>query len=922
MTKLKCIIEEKRRQNMNLYFKIKEQKLKRVDTKTVAENSKNYLSAVFEFDDCWEGVSKKAVFSCRGKSYCQLLSENICTVPWEVIAADGFYVSLIGIDGDENLRITTSRVKVNVVKGPELEVENSSEATLTELEQLMAIAESVRADADSGLFNGRDGAPGAKGDKGDKGDTGEKGEKGDPGEDGPKGDTGEKGDKGDTGEKGADGAVGATGPQGPKGDKGDKGDPGADGAIGPQGPQGEQGIQGPKGDKGDKGDTGEKGADGAVGATGPQGPKGDKGDTGPQGPKGETGDTGPRGLTGLSGSDGSDGKSAYQSYIDLGGTLTESEWLAALKGKDGKDGTVQIKPLFAASVEWLRENGDTSCLYILPDNKVYKYSLKESTQAYTNLLPEGDTTTRHSSDATVSASAIKEGYFAGYRLSTTNGEIKADSLQNTTGFIPVTYGKNIYIKGAAESTSTSTQAIGFYDSNHNYIGANSNAAKHGYVTVSGDVKTINTSTFTLSNSASLTNCAYFRLGTGSLDGAIIVVADTEPSWNAGSEGGQDWYFTGNSFVYSNYDDEIDEIKDRLDAIAPVVGDIDTEYLRNWENAIYDGNVPTFETEAVKPDKSDISERTPNNIYALYDDLMARYPDYITKTDLGFCSDNIHHLYRYDIQAPETYHTGSLYSEKKPKAFLMSGIHNEYIAVYGLYYGIEELVTNPDLRPLLRNVHLIVLPCANPYAMVQSNNTIYLNANDVEIHRNFEVGFVDYKTFKDDGVTVKQYSGAEALSEPESIAIDNIMKTNTDMAFVLSAHSFSSRTDNRVMWCSAGTKYTCNLACRVIGKMSDSWSKRFGDELADQESYGYVSVSGTGGSEYRQAAKYGIQGFNMEVSSDFVASTNTEYKKAYSSFGISRYAEVYANVLLTAFGVYDYKDKDKYVKYIKEENTNG
>lgn len=639
-----------------------------------------------------------------------------------------------------------------------------------------------------------------------------------------------------------------------------------------------------------------------------------------------------KGATGASGNDGQDGKSAYQSYRDLGGMLSESKWIESLKGKDGINGITQIEPLFAESTEWLEENGDISKAYICPDNFIYAYFETENTLSYTNLLPLADTTKRHSSDPTIASSAIKEGYIAGYRLSNTNGELKTDSLQNATGFIPITYGKNIYIKGATESTSASANVIGFYDSNYNYIGGNSNKKTDVLGTnliVSGDLKTVKTSSFKLSNSASLTNCAYFRFSTGALDGAIVVVADTEPAWNAGSTGGYGWHNTGHAFVPANYEDRINELENRIENIniASTDGTIDTDYLRNWENAIYDGNIPTFETVKIKSNICDVStnSRTPNNIYALYDDLMARYPQYIKKTDLGLCSDGIHYMYRYDIQAPETYHTGSLYSENKPKAFLMSGIHNEYIAVYGLFYGIEELVSNPDLRPLLRNIHLIVLPCANPYAMTQSTTgNLYLNANGVEIHRNFEVGFVDYKTFEKDGTTVLQYSGDAPLTEPESIAIDNIMKTNTDMAFVLSAHSFSKRTDGRVMWCSAGTKYTCNLASRVISKMSDSWNKRFSEDLVKADTYegkyadtyGYVSISSTGGSEYRQATKYGIQGFNIEVSGDFVASTNADYKKDYSHFGISRYAEFYANVLLTAFGVYDYKDKDKYCRYIK------
>lgn len=123
---------------MNLNFKTEEQKLIRVDTKTVAENSANYLFAVFELDVSWEGFAKKAVFEHRGKAYSKVLEAGRCAVPCEVISADGFYISLIGLDGAENVRITSTQVKVKVEKGPKLEAENACEPTLTELEQLTA----------------------------------------------------------------------------------------------------------------------------------------------------------------------------------------------------------------------------------------------------------------------------------------------------------------------------------------------------------------------------------------------------------------------------------------------------------------------------------------------------------------------------------------------------------------------------------------------------------------------------------------------------------------------------------------------------------------------------------------------------------------------------------------------------------------
>lgn len=95
----------------------------------------------------------------------------------------------------------------------------------TTIAEIAAIAQSVRDDADAGLFDGSQGPAGPIGPVGPQGKQGLQGEKG------------EKGDKGDIGH------------QGPKGDKGDAG------------PQGETGPQGPSGPAGADGKTPEYGVD-------------------------------------------------------------------------------------------------------------------------------------------------------------------------------------------------------------------------------------------------------------------------------------------------------------------------------------------------------------------------------------------------------------------------------------------------------------------------------------------------------------------------------------------------------------------------------------------------------------------------------------------------------------------------------------
>ena len=72
----------------------------------------------------------------------------------------------------------------------------------TTIDEIAAIAQSVRDDADAGLFNG---AQGPKGDTGPAGPQGIRGEVGPQGETGPRGETGPQGPKGDTGPAGADG---------------------------------------------------------------------------------------------------------------------------------------------------------------------------------------------------------------------------------------------------------------------------------------------------------------------------------------------------------------------------------------------------------------------------------------------------------------------------------------------------------------------------------------------------------------------------------------------------------------------------------------------------------------------------------------------------------------------------------------------
>lgn len=189
-------------------------------SQSTVSDSVMFDTVQFSFPPSWNGYTKTAVFTHGEEVYNVVLSrdnplcksETECFIPHEVLKTPQFGLSVFGVLGESVC--TTPRVNVAVNESGYALGDKPSDPTPTEYEQLIGladetkeIAQSVRKDADNGLFIG------AKGDKGDKGDQG------------PQGIQGEKGQKGD---------------------KGDKGD---------QGPQGEQGIQGEKGEKGDTGDV-------------------------------------------------------------------------------------------------------------------------------------------------------------------------------------------------------------------------------------------------------------------------------------------------------------------------------------------------------------------------------------------------------------------------------------------------------------------------------------------------------------------------------------------------------------------------------------------------------------------------------------------------------------------------------------------
>lgn len=584
----------------------------------------------------------------------------------------------------------------------------------------------------------------------------------------------------------------------------------------------------------------------------------------------------------------------------------------------------QMQFEFAESLEWLKENGDQSKLYVLSDKTdtnygfIYQYKLTEveAKPLFTNLLSLAIDTDGQPYEG-------GKGYKENYRLNSSKVEAEYTGAC-VTGYMPrpdggVFNGGTLRFKNMPQSATS--EYVQYFKSD---FSAGNAITYESAMYANVDDNGVYSVTLTSNDYAK-----YIRVSAGMMSADTIITYNEEIKWSEASTG-YAWANTGHAFIPADYEGRIITLEktsaEHAKDIATLKkGSVDTggmdalSYIRNWDRPIYDCT-PVWEIASEKAAVTS-AEKTVESVYAKYDALMADNPDFITRTDLGLCSDGVTHVYRYDFRERESRHqSGFEWSETKPKFIVVTGIHREWNGIYGMFHALSEITTNSELAELRRSVHFIVLPVLNPYSISGPYATVghAANYNGVEIHRNFEVGF----TVHNEGTF--QYSGATPLSEVESQYLDNVLKANTDAAYFLTCHSFDRDKTWGVgfLWGSSATKYMCNMAFRVIDKMGKAWHKKYGTTweqgIANANSgytalaegdyrIGHAALTNTAGCEQRQATKYGIQATNFEVGETFFVLDETML----SAKAITHGAEAYVNFFLTAMGCYDHKDKKQY-----------
>ncbi|HDR7979687.1 TPA: DUF2817 domain-containing protein [Bacillus cereus] len=288
----------------------------------------------------------------------------------------------------------------------------------------------------------------------------------------------------------------------------------------------------------------------------------------------------------------------------------------------------------------------------------------------------------------------------------------------------------------------------------------------------------------------------------------------------------------------------------------------------------------------------------NDIYDVYDGLVAKHPEYITKTVLGNDSAGTHPIHKYEFKPVEV--SSSRFSKKLPKLVITSGVHGEEkSSVVGLRNFINDMVNNWVDNPLLEfiryNVHLVIVPIVNPYGFTKKTRK---NGNGVDINRNCSYR---WETSDSSDPTNARYKGPSPFSESESQYLRDIIKDNPDAIAYYDYHmnGTSGAEYETMFWHyieafndSHGFEELNIISKYDISKLTREAHKKF-SVPTNSGFIGYISYNGINATSAGYAYSQGIPAMTVECTRKMVGET-----KVYSPNALRLCTEFIGNVVLT------------------------
>ena len=440
---------------------------------------------------------------------------------------------------------------------------------------------------------------------------------------------------------------------------------------------------------------------------------------------------------------------------DVGAT-TES-WVQA-KINDLKAQGIQQVPLFANSVE---ECTDTTKMYVLPDGYIYAYT--EGEEVPTNLLPlatDTDRTTIYNG----------KGYKELTRLSSSGSTSATTKEFYATGFIPAKVGDVVRITGLHQG--------GGYNDHYPYIityDANNTKIAHKQLTA-----TLTEITQTLDSATFGSNFNAFRLSYSGISANTVINIDGVTT------GGSSWQNTGRAFVPADYEDRIVNLEEAVDEIE---GKLETSDVAiPTVKFTFDHELKDVSTELAKMNFN-TKETMLEQIYALYDKLVADYPDYVSKVDSAELLGMTYPTYANGVSGHTTYADTPAYKTymykfidrngcagnntncPKKKLLLITGTDgHEYTPPFNGYMFAKQLcdgfLNDENFYKFRSAFDVYIIPALSGYSLYHNQKA---NANGVAITRNYPTS----NWIEADADRVGYYTGSVAGSEFETQLVMNM-----------------------------------------------------------------------------------------------------------------------------------------------------
>ena len=275
----------------------------------------------------------------------------------------------------------------------------------------------------------------------------------------------------------------------------------------------------------------------------------------------------------------------------------------------------------------------------------------------------------------------------------------------------------------------------------------------------------------------------------------------------------------------------------------------------------------------------------SNVYAKYDELMAKYPNYIKRTLLGNDQSGILPVYKYDF-IPEYVGIGSDTTPPPAdlKIILGTSIHgysndgDNKVMTYALYYFLKDMCENWKRSAFLTyarfNIQFVIIPIQNPWGF---NNDSRYNSNNVDINRNFNCNWYNF---------VDSAKGTAPFSEVETRYIRQVIESNYDAVYYGDIHSRGSQAviadNNLFLYVAPDATSSKYIGQKVCGKMNFLTEGVYG--LTGNK--GNISIYSDRPSSYTWASQLlGLESANPEGFAKFktygshsteVMTLNTEY----------------------------------------------